>query len=164
MDEVGRPSLYDPDVHPQQAESLAMLGKTNTEIAEELKISTATLYNWQKEHPEFLEALKIGKESPNDNVEASLYKRANGYRFIEIKVVALPDGTERKEKTVKEIPPDPTSCIFWLKNRRPRQWRDRVQQEISGLNGGPIEVMRMTDDELEQRAKQILSRRTGNTD
>jgi hypothetical protein len=165
MANIGRPSPYDPDIHPAQAEALAMLGKTNTEIAEEMGIATSTFHLWRSEHPAFSDAVKRGKEAPNDQVEASLYKRANGYKFVEVKQIADANGNVlKKETVVKEIAPDTTAQIFWLKNRRPKEWRDRVQQEISGPDGGPIEITRMTDDELELRAKQILTRRSGNTD
>jgi len=42
------------------------------------------------------------------------------------------------KRVKKHVAPDVTACIFWLKNRRPAEWRDKVQQEISGPGGGPI--------------------------
>ena len=37
--------------------------------------------------------------------------------------------------------PDTTAAIFWLKNRRSKEWRDKVQQELSGPDGGPIPAL-----------------------
>ena len=34
--------------------------------------------------------------------------------------------------TTKEIPPDVTAAIFWLKNRRPEKWRDRHEFGFEG--------------------------------
>lgn len=69
---------------------------------------------------------------------------------------------------LKKIKKDPdTKYACWILERRfPDRWgkREQIKQEISGPEGGPIEITRMADDELELRAKQILSRRTGNTD
>jgi hypothetical protein len=42
---------------------------------------------------------------------------------------------------VKELPPDTTAMIFWLKNRKRDQWRDRVDNEHTGKDGGPIETV-----------------------
>jgi hypothetical protein len=38
----------------------------------------------------------------------------------------------------EHCPPDTTACIFWLKNRRPDLWREKVLTEVSGPDGGPI--------------------------
>lgn len=32
----------------------------------------------------------------------------------------------------REVPPDTTAAIFWLKNRKPDEWRDRKETELSG--------------------------------
>lgn len=56
---------------------------------------------------------------------------------------------------------------WMLERRHPEKWgrREQIKQEITGKDGGPIEhVIGLTDDELEHRAKQILSRRAGNTE
>ena len=41
---------------------------------------------------------------------------------------------------VEHYPPDTTACIFWLKNRQPALWRDKVQQELSGPDGQPLQA------------------------
>jgi len=68
---------------------------------------------------------------------------------------------------LKKLKEDPdTKWVAWrLERRFPDRWgkREQIKQEISGPEGGPIEITRMADDELELRAKQILSRRAGNT-
>jgi len=133
---AGRPSKYDPDRHPIWAEGLAKLGKTDKEISTAFGISRSTLLEWKKSHPELSVALKIGKSEADTAVENSLFKRAMGYTYEELKIVN--DG-ERVEKTVKQVAPDTTAQIFWLKNRKPEEWRDKVHQEVTGKDGGPIE-------------------------
>ena len=158
----GAPTKYDPDI-VDYARALATDGLTNDEMAEKLGIATSTLNDWRKKHPEFSDAIKEGKDQADSKVKMSLYKRALGYSYTERKVIDLSDGGQRIETTVKEVPPDPTSGIYWTKVRM--GWNDKVQMELSGPDGGPIEhVIGLTDDELEHRAKQILSRRAGNTE
>lgn len=36
------------------------------------------------------------------------------------------------ERKVKEVEPDTTAQIFWLKNRKPDKWRDKQDVQISG--------------------------------
>lgn len=144
----GRPQTYDPERHPLWAEGLAKLGKIEDDIAAAMGIHVSTLRDWKKKFPEFSVALKIGKSEADTQVESALYKRALGYQYEEIKTV---NGDERIEKTIKQVPPDVTAQIFWLKNRRPDEWRDKQQTEITGKDGGPIRVVKaedLSDDEL----------------
>ena len=102
---------------------------------------SSTLYEWKKKYPEISEALKKGKEVIDRQVENALLKRALGYEYEEVKQIIEKDekGKDRKriEKTVKQVAPDTTAQIFWLKNRKPDEWRDRQNIEHSGnINTG----------------------------
>lgn len=115
-------------------------GLIETDIAHNLGISTSTLQTYKKEHPSFLAALKMGKEATDITVENALYKRTQGYRYDEIttermpiydKTTGLITGYEMQEtkRVTKEVLPDPTSIIFWLKNRKKLEWRDKHEVE-----------------------------------
>ena len=106
------------------AKAAARFGATEDEIADELKISDTTLDNWKIKFPEFLGALKAAKAAADDRVERSLYQRANGYSHPAVKVFMKRDGTTVEHNYIEYYPPDPTSMIYWLKNRRPDRWRD----------------------------------------
>jgi hypothetical protein len=136
----GAPTKYDPDIHPIKGWTLAQKGCINKEIAAGLRISTATLASWVKKFPEFLSAIKEGKEVADGKVAKALYKRAIGYKIPEKKVTQNADGSIRKEVTEKEICPDVTAIKFWLTNRDPDNWKDKVDHEIGGKDGKPIAV------------------------
>lgn len=141
---MARPGKYEqrPEHYNQMAKQYAREGLINPEIAGKLGIATSTLIDWQKKHPGFSVALKGGKEYADSLVEDSLLKRALGYEYKELTfertttLVVDEDGAVRDEpgtkvKTVvKQLAPDPTSMIFWLKNRQPDKWRDK--KEIEG--------------------------------
>lgn len=112
-------------------EAWARDGLIDEQIAENIGINPATLYDWKKKYPEISEALKRGKEVVDIEVENALLKRALGYSYEEKKVEVSEDGT-KVTKTIKEVVPDTTAQIFWLKNRRPGQWRDKHDMELSG--------------------------------
>ncbi|MDD1729831.1 MAG: hypothetical protein LUQ50_12265 [Methanospirillum sp.] len=163
----GRPSPYDPNLHPAYAKALAIRGLTNEEIAAKIGIAKGTLQEWIKKYPDLRDSIKEGKGPADARVEMALYKRALGYEVEETRALVVGNGESAHVRMVDEtrhIPADPRSCIHWLNNRAPDRWREKQEIEHTGKDGGPIEIMRMSDNELEHRAKQILSRRTGNTD
>lgn len=110
-------------------EGWARDGLTDEQIAKNAGIHPSTLYDWKNKYSEISEALKRGKEIVDREVENALLKRAIGYEYEEIKQIIIKDenGNERKkvEKTTKKAIPDTTAQIFWLKNRKPKAWRDR---------------------------------------
>ena len=116
-------------------EGWARDGLTNEQIADNLGIGKTTFYRMIKEHSELLEHLKKGKEVIDYEVENALLKRALGYKYEEktyesIYNKELDIYTERLTKRVtKQVAPDTTALIFWLKNRKPKQWRDKVDIE-----------------------------------
>ena len=129
-------------MHPRRATELIEQGLTDTELAEAFGISPDTIYAWQKQHPEFLQAIKKAKEKPDREVEAALFKRAVGYEVTEMQGVLVVghDGrqTIRVQKVIrKHIPGDTTCIIFWLKNRMPDRWRDvqRVAHSFDSNDG-----------------------------
>ena len=130
---AGRPSKFVAEYHIPWARSLARRGLTVEEIAEEMGVAKSTFCKWVNGSHELSDALNEGRDSADSKVEASLYKRAIGYTVTEKKTIAGTDknGAQqavRVEITEKEVLPDTTACIFWLKNRQPKLWRE--QQNI----------------------------------
>jgi transposase-like protein len=119
-------------------EGWARDGLTDEQIAHNMGIGTSTLYKWKNEHMEIVEALKRGKEVVDRQVENALLKRALGYTYEE---VTFEEGIETR-RVVKEVQPDTTAQIFWLKNRKPSEWRDKQSIEHSGT----ISYERLLDD------------------
>lgn len=113
-------------------EAWARNGLTDEQLANNMGINVATLYTWKKKYGEINEALKRGKEVVDIEVENSLLKAAKGYFVDEEKqYISEVNGvvTKRKEITKKYIAPNTTAQIFWLKNRKPIEWRDKVFSE-----------------------------------
>ena len=110
-----------------EADSLTLLqgwarsGLVDEQIANNMGISCATLYEWKNRFPEIAEALKKGKEVVDIEVENALLKRALGYDYDEI---TTENGREVK-RVRKHVAADVTAQIYWLKNRRPDVWRER---------------------------------------
>ncbi len=124
----GRPSKFDPRMI-EEARRLAAFGATDEEMAAFWGIGISTLDNWKRDKPEFLGALKAGKEISDSAVERSLYQRALGYSHPAVKILQY-EGRPIEVPYTEHYPPDATSMIFWLKNRRPDRWRDKTEVEV----------------------------------
>jgi hypothetical protein len=126
---------YDTHVKPKLLliEAWCRNGLTDKEIAKNLGISEDSFYTYKKEHAEFSESLKNGKEVIDTQVENALLKAALGYNFEEEAM-----GKMGVERLIKYAHPNTTALIFWLKNRNPKDWRDKQDIEHSGSLGVTI--------------------------
>lgn len=141
-------TTYDPKYAPI-AVKLCQLGATDRDLADAFDVSQNTIDRWKVRHPEFLEALTLGKDPANNRVERSLYQRANGYSHPDTKLFLGKDGKIVAHEYVKHLPPDTVACIFWLKNRRPDQWRDKLDIDQHTRPAEPSERP-MTADEWDK--------------
>lgn len=126
-------------------EAWARNGLTDEQIAKNLGIAYSTFREYKNKHSALSAALKRGKEVVDIEVENALLKRALGYKYNEVTKELIVDketGEEELKVTkviTKEVVPDTTAQIFWLKNRKPEDWRDKKDIEHSGDINNPYE-------------------------
>ena len=133
---MARPSKYT-DAFARVGESMCRLGATDQEVADALGIDRATLYRWKGQHEAFCDALKVGKESADARVERSLFARATGYEHEEVDIRVV-GGEIVMTPIRKHYPPDTVACIFWLKNRKPEEWREKREEEQPGADDAAL--------------------------
>lgn len=121
----GRPVEYC-EAFARLAFKFCLLGCKDTELAQMLSITEATLNNWKHEHPSFLESIKSGKQKSDADVVDALRKRAMGYSHPDLHIAVI-NGKVVKTPITKHYAPDTGAAAFWLKNRRPEHWRDRSE-------------------------------------
>lgn len=128
---AGRPTDYKEEF-VKQAAKLSELGATDMEFADFFEVDVRTIYRWKHDHDDFCQAIKVGKEVADSRVERSLYQKAIGYEQDEVKIF-MPGGAEEPVYApfTAKIAPDTTAAIFWLKNRRSQEWRDKSTVEHS---------------------------------
>jgi hypothetical protein len=97
---IGRPAAFKQE-YLQQTTNLCLLGATDKDLAIAFDVSEQTINSWKRKIPGFIESIKEGKEKADGKVAQSLYNRA--------------------------ISGDTIACIFWLKNRKSDQWRDKIE-------------------------------------
>lgn len=120
--------MDDPEVKELAADLCRIFGATDDQLAQVFKVTEQTVNNWKKADPEFFESLKGNKAKADNLVETALFRRATG--FMRTRETLDKFGTPVALQ--EEIAPDTTAIIFWLKNRRPEEWRDKQEHEHSG--------------------------------
>ena len=133
-------------------EGWARDGMTDEQIAINIGIGYSTLQTWKSKYQDIQDTLKRGKEVVDRQVENALLKRALGYTYEEI---TYEGGVETK-RVVKEVVPDTTAQIFWLKNRKREAWADRQNIELSQ----PIDDSLKEMEDYFERLKESGSRST----
>jgi hypothetical protein len=140
---AGRPTKFKDD-YVRQARIAFAEGFTDVKFCKLIDIGRRTFNDWRRDNSDFDKAVQEGKDIfDTEKVEASLKRRALGFRFTETTREPGEDGIMRVTKRItKLIVPDTTAMIFWLKNRRSDRWRDVKAVEASGPDGGamPIEL------------------------
>lgn len=131
-------------------EGWARDGLTDEQIANNMGVNKATLYRWKEKYCDICDTLKRGKDVVDRQVENALLKRALGYEYEEVKEKF--EGNVMTERTVtkKEVIPDVTAQIFWLKNRKRETWADRQNIEISQPIDDSIKKMEAYFEQLKE--------------
>ena len=121
--------------HLDRITAWAAKGATANEIAGKLRVAYSTFRKYRdlgeggdKRYIALADSFAQARRVPDDRVEAALYKRACGMEYTEVKVSEsinrrTGELEELTTKTTRFIPPDPTSAMFWLTNRRGERWR-----------------------------------------
>lgn len=107
-------------------------GLTNEDIAFNIGVTAKTLYEWMIKYSEISEALKEGKDVIDRRIENALAKKAEAG--------------------------DVTAMIFWLKNRKPKEWRDRFQQDIYTPEPIKVETLSNIPNEDLKTLREILKK------
>lgn len=121
-------------------------GAEINEIADKLGVSRTTVFKYQNDYPDFADALKKGKEIVDSEVENSLIKECIGYTYEETTTTttAIVDketgqitSLERIEtrKFTKYARPSPTAIAYYLNNRLPSKWKNKVVVDAENDNG-----------------------------
>jgi hypothetical protein len=122
-----RPAVYKPE-NAEIARKACLLGATNDALAEWFKVSPAIIDTWIATIPAFAEAIYQGRDGADEAVVAALFARATG---MELKVteVFCHNGEPAAVQYVRYLPPDARARMFWLRNRLPRQWREKGRSD-----------------------------------
>ncbi|WP_080876363.1 helix-turn-helix domain-containing protein [Oceanobacillus timonensis] len=111
-------------------EGWARDGLTDEQIALNMGIGYSTLQTWKKKYQDIQDSLKKGKEVVDRQVENAMLKTALGFHYQEEMVTQEGEVVE----VTKYNKPNTTAQIFWLKNRKANEWRDKQEVEQTNKN------------------------------
>ena len=137
----GRPTTYRPE-NAEIARKTCIVGATNESLAERFGVCRRTIDNWIATIPEFSDAVRQGREVADEAVISALFARATGMEQKMTKVFCHRGQPVTANYTV-QLPPDVRACFFWLRNRRPWQWRENrplVEEEDDGDRVSELEA------------------------
>lgn len=173
VDKKPRRGKYQEWIEPEgvlKLQGWAMDGLTDEQIAKNMGIAYSTMRVWRDKYPAISAALKKGKEVVDREVENALYRKAVGTKEIVARAVKIKETLYNEEgRKAKEtekvifvdeevfVPPETTAQIFWLKNRKPNEWRDRRDVEHSGglNNTNTVKYEELTAEELEAKIAKL---------
>jgi len=112
---AGRPSKYDPKFCDQAIEYMKD-GYSVTALAGHIGVARSTIFKWAEENEEFSDALKTAQ--------------ALAAKFWE----------DRLRHVAMTGEGNATAAIFGVKNRSREEWRDKTETEVTGQDGGPLQI------------------------
>lgn len=128
--EVGRPTKYKEEYN-NLAYKYCLLGATDEVLAKYFDVCIDTISEWKNVYPEFSASIRKGKDEADAEIAHSLFHRAKGYQHPDVDI-KMYEGNIIETPLTKHYPPDTAAAIIWLKNRQPKQWRDKQEVENSG--------------------------------
>jgi len=140
----GAPLKYKPE-YVEQFKKMAMLGLTNVQMADIIGVTEKTIIQWQKDYPKLGKSIKEGKEFSDENVVASMYRKATGYTRNVKKPMVISDGklhgshVEIVEYEEEVISSD-TAGIFWLCNRQPDKWKRKIENINKNMTVDGVDI------------------------
>ena len=132
MNTPGQPARYKPE-YRELARKYCLLGATNEELGGFFGVTRRTIDNWIANVPEFAASVREGRAFADAKVARCLYERAVGYEYTAKRSV-LHQGKELTLTNVVHLPPDIRACIFWLRHRRPANWREQAEVSDDGID------------------------------
>ncbi|RPI15647.1 MAG: hypothetical protein EHM58_13755 [Ignavibacteriae bacterium] len=120
--------LCEVTAEPAMIERLAGYGLNEKEIANILDITAIQFYKAIRKYRTIKDAIERGRKKVSASVVESLYKRATGF-FNDTIIYTKHKGVAAAHPATKYYPPDIKAIAFWLKNRMPMEWRDKIDPE-----------------------------------
>ena len=147
---------------PDLVYRMVRLGLTIAQVAANLKITERTLTNWMQNREDVRKAYEDGRWESILIIEESLWRKANGYEYEEVKEYSGIDSIgrpwSRTVSTLKRVEPDTTALIYYSKNRYPERWRDTWHvQGAGGTNVTQVNINTMNLDILSPQEREMVA-------
>lgn len=130
---MGRKSKYKPEYVNLAYNACAKNGADISALANLFGVHPDTIYEWMHRQSDFKDAVCNGRDVFDiERVERKLVELALGYEYEDI-IVEKDEKTDsvKMRKIKKQALPNPAAIIFYLKNRNPNRWKDKIDSQVS---------------------------------
>lgn len=169
---MARPTKYNKKIVSGICSLIKKDSYTIAELCSLSGINIDTFYTWQKNKPEFSDAIKKAREEYDEIIvkeaKKSLMKLVQGYTVDETKTVYEPQAKSDpnakpkiKEQTItkKHVQPSIPAVIFTLTNKAPEEYKNRYNNELTGKDGKDL-FAGVSDEELNKRIEDLQKKLT----
>lgn len=137
------------DSFPDLLRRFNRIGKalTDLEVGQLFEVSVGSVESWIRKYPEFKLAIMEGREISNARCERALFERAIGYSHPEDKVFYnAKTGETISVRGTKHYPPDVPALTLWLTNRKPQDWKNKVEHVVPPGAGRRLVIAEVDTD------------------
>lgn len=113
--------------YAEEAKQLCERGAGESDLARHFQCTIWDIRLWRAVHRDFEHAIRVAGAAADERVTMALYERATGFEYEEHKRFTDKDGKERESTTKKWMPGDVGAAQYWLENRVPEKWTNRVK-------------------------------------
>lgn len=160
----GRPTGYSTDLASRICEGLSEGQSLRSICRSDDMPSLSTVFNWLRIHKEFLEQYAIAKEESADAMVEDMLDIADNQVEQPLLVDGIPMSVDGKVVMVKDAVSVNHAKLRvdtrkWAASKlKPKKYGDRITQELTGKDGGAIEIADMSDREMARRIAFALAK------
>ena len=159
----GRPTNYNTEIAARICEGLSEGLSLRSICRADDMPALATIFNWLRVHKEFVEQYAIAKEESADAMVEDMLDIADNQVAQPLIVDGIPFAIDGKPVMVKDAVSVNHAKLRvdtrkWAASKlKPKKYGDKIMQEITGKDGGEIEI-KMTDRERARRGAFMLAK------
>ncbi len=144
----------------EEARKFALAAASDEALARHFGIPLPTLHEWIATVPEFARAVRTGRKLGDVDLVDRFHQNGMGFTHPAVKIF-------RPFKSGEEAPcvpytqhhrPNTPAGIFWLVNRMPDQWRQKVVIEEKPSHDN---LRKLTQDQLDRLTVELSAARAG---
>lgn len=153
-DPLPKQSTYRPEF-AEEARKRALMRASDEDLAQHFDIPLATFNEWRATIPEFAEAVRYGRKMGDADVVDGLNQAAAGFSCEVVKIFRPFAASEEPIRAgyMQHRPPHTPAGIFWLINRLPNDWQQKVVIEAKP---SAENVRKLTRPELNRHIAALL--------
>lgn len=150
----GRPSRFTLNIADQICERLADGESLRTICSDDSMPNRSTVFRWLSQNKEFCSQYARAREAQADALADEILDIADNNAHD---IAVDNEGNETINHDAIARSRLRVDTRKWLAGKlKPKVYGDKIQQELTGKNGGPVEYSNLSDTELDRRLNALI--------